>query len=228
MNLTPAQKKIIERVVNVFETGKLEGDYAAIAIFPDGPGNVRQITYGRSQTTESSKLRQLVQRYVQLAGRYSAALAPYVEQVGTRPLVDDATFKDLLRRAGQEDPLMRQAQDEFFDEQYFRPALKWMDENQLVLPLSALVIYDSFIHSGGIRWDIREMFKQAVPVDGGEEKAWVSAYVRARHRWLGTHPRTILRKTTYRTQCLLREIERSNWQLSKLPISTNQVLITAG
>lgn len=46
MNLTPNHKQLIVRVVNVFETGKAAGDYAAIAIYADGPNDVRQITYG--------------------------------------------------------------------------------------------------------------------------------------------------------------------------------------
>ena len=41
MNLTAQQKRICEQVINVFETGSVQGDYSTIAIFPDGPGQIR-------------------------------------------------------------------------------------------------------------------------------------------------------------------------------------------
>lgn len=221
MQLTPKQRRVIDQVVNVFETGTPAGDYANISIFADGPGDVRQITYGRSQTTEYSKLRDLIERYVLAGGLYGSQLAPYVTRIGSEPLVDDEAFKDLLRQAGQEDPRMRSVQDGFFDERYFQPAMAWADENRLTLPLSALVIYDSFIHSGSILWTIREKFWEEPPVLGGNEKGWVEGYVKARQQWLATHRREILHRTTYRTTCLLHEIERNNWHLDKLPIIAN-------
>jgi len=68
MDLSPEQKRPIEHVVNVFETGTPDGDYGAISIYADGPHDIRQITYGRSQTTEYGNLRDLVQRYVAANG----------------------------------------------------------------------------------------------------------------------------------------------------------------
>ena len=46
---------------------------------------------------------------------------------------------------------MRQTQDAFFDKVYFQPAKAWADAHGFTLPLSMLVIFDSFIHSGQIR-----------------------------------------------------------------------------
>jgi len=226
MQLDPQQRRIIDQVVNVFETGTPAGDYACISIYRDGPDDARQITYGRSQTTEFSKLRDLIERYVVAGGLYAAALAPYVARIGVEPLVDDDAFKDLLRAAGRDDAVMRSVQDAFFDERYFQPAMAWVDENRLALPLSALVVYDSFIHSGSILWTIRETFLEEPPILGGNERAWVRDYVQARHRWLATHRREILHKTTYRTACLAHEIARGNWHLQQLPIDVNGVLVT--
>ena len=79
INLTPSQRLICERVINVFETGSIRGDYSNISIYHDGPNRIRQITYGRAQTTEYSHLRELVQMYVDAAGKYaedSASLYP--------------------------------------------------------------------------------------------------------------------------------------------------------
>src|SRR3954471_21822154 len=58
LELTPGQRAGCERVINVFETGTVRGRYGAIAIFADGPHGIRQVTYGRSQTTEYGNLRE--------------------------------------------------------------------------------------------------------------------------------------------------------------------------
>jgi len=221
MQLTLVQKSIIERVINCFETGKPEGDYGCISIHADGPHDIRQITYGRSQTTEFSNLRQLVRMYVDAGGTCSVPLRPYAERVGSEMLVDDAAFKDLLRRAGREDDIMRRIQDQFFENAYFKPAINWADEHGFTLPLSALVIYDSFIHSGSILWIIRQMFPENPPNLGGKEINWIKAYAHARHEWLGQHRRPAVRASAYRTRDLEREIHRGNWDLVQLPIMAN-------
>ncbi len=98
MNLTDQQKRICEQVVNVFETGSVEGNYGAIAIFPDGPHGARQVTYGRSQTTEYGNLEELVQLYVDKHGQFSEELRPYLKQIGIMPLVHDKEFQHLLKK----------------------------------------------------------------------------------------------------------------------------------
>ncbi len=222
MNISGSQRSVIQRVINCFETGKPDGDYGKIAIYTDGPHDIRQITYGRSQTTEYGNLRRLVQMYVDAGGMYSAALKRYAELVGSTPLVDDGTFKDLLRRAGREDPAMGRIQDKFFDDAYYLPALQWGDTEGFSLALSALVIYDSFIHSGSILWILRQRFAENPPVLGGDEKAWVAAYVRERHAWLKDHHRAAVRASAYRTADLQKEIDRGNWNLDLLPVVANR------
>ena len=225
MKLTPDQKTIIEQVVNAFETGRAQGDYGAISIFRDGPHGIRQITYGRSQTTEYGKLRLLLERYAAAGGSYSADIGRYAGRVGDEPLTDDFRFRSLLRNAGRTDPVMRQVQDLFFDEEYFAPAMRWAADHGLTLPLSALVVYDSFIHSGSILPLIRRSFPEPMPTRGGDERAWTAAYVKARHRWLTEHPRADVRKTFYRTECFRAEIGRGNWHLEYLPIRAHGVLV---
>jgi chitosanase len=227
MNLTPQQTSLCLRVVNVFETGSPEGDYGAISVFADGPHGERQVTYGRSQTTEYGNLEELLQMYVDSGGAFSEELRPFVAKIGVTPLVDDADFKHLLAQAGKRDPVMHRVQDEFFDRRYFRPAIAWADANGFTQPLSALVIYDSQIHSGGILGFLRKRFPERPPATGGDEKRWISQYVGVRHAWLANHQNLILRKTIYRTQCFAREIERANWDLAQLPIPANGVDVGA-
>lgn len=116
MNLTDSQKSVIERVINTAETGRPEGNYAAISIYADGPHDIKQITYGRSQTTEYGNLRKLVQMYVSANGIYSDQLSRFAEQIGSISLTDDAEFKSLLKNAGKSDPVMKKIQDRFFEE----------------------------------------------------------------------------------------------------------------
>lgn len=225
MNPTPVQKSVIERVLNAFETGSADGDYANISIFHDGPHQIRQITYGRSQTTEYGHLGELVSLYAGAGGTFSAQLAAFVPQVGHVPLVDNDTFKNLLRRAGSEDPVMRTVQDHFFDAAYYQPALKWAQDNAFTEGLSMLVIYDSYIHSGGILGFLRSRFPEVPPVSGGNERTWISQYVGVRQDWLASAANPALHTTVYRTQCFKREIARGNWDLSQLPINANGVLV---
>lgn len=221
--LSESQRRICGRVINVFETGTPEGRYGAISIFHDGPNRIRQVTYGRSQTTEYGNLRELVQMYVDAGGSFSEDLRPYVPQIGRIALVDDARFKDLLRRAGNEDMVMRQTQDVFFERRYFQPALRWAADNGFTRALSILVIYDSFIHSGRIRSDLRSRFPERPPSAGGDEKTWIRHYVHVRHDWLTHHGNPEVRPSNYRTRDLGREIARGNWELDMMPFMANGV-----
>ena len=158
MYLTAIQRNLIERLINTIETGRPDGDYGAISIYADGPNDIRQITYGRAQTTEYGNLRKLVKMYVAAGGVYSAALASYADRVGSESLTDNAQFKKHLKDAGRNDPVMRRIQDQFFEQVYFLPAMRWADDNGFTKALSALVIYDSYIHSGQILWFLRQRF----------------------------------------------------------------------
>lgn len=223
MQLSFEQKNIIERVINCFETGSPEGNYAAIAIYADGPKDIKQITYGRSQTTEYGNLGELVRRYVAAQALYSNDFAPYAQQIGVVALTDNEDFKSLLRKAAKNDPAMRTIQDDFFDQLYLQPALKWCDNEQMSLPLSGLVVYDSFIHSGSILSKLRNMFAETTPKGGGSEQAWIRAYLVARNSWLENHSRPAVRASAYRTKNLLALVDAGNWELAQRPIIANGI-----
>lgn len=213
MELSPEQKLFIEQVVNVFETGRKDGDYAGIATLRDGPNKIRQITYGKSQTTEYGNLGELLKMYVAKGGYYADDFKPYLAKIGVRPLTDDQHFRQLLKDAAIKDTLMHKAQDEFFDEKYFKPAMQRAKDLGFKLPLSALVIYDSFIHSGGVLGFLRNRFSELPPSMGGDEKEWVRQYVGVRHEWLKNHSNPVLPPTIYRTKFFKDQIERGNWGL---------------
>ncbi len=230
MPITGAQKSKIIRVINVFETGKPDGVYDAISIYKDGPTvngeKIRQITYGRSQTTEYGNLKRLIELYMTRGGIFADAFKPYVPKIGGKhqSLHPNVDFKQLLKRAAREDVIMRNAQDELFDIYYYQPALIWTEGNKFADALSLLVIYDSHIHSGSIPDFLRKRFPERTPRNGGDGRKWIEQYVNARHDWLKTHTNTILQKTIYRTKCFKDQIAAGNWDLAN-PVKANGVNI---
>ncbi|MCX8030793.1 MAG: chitosanase [Thermodesulfovibrionales bacterium] len=217
------KKNLIQRIINVFETGVPEGKYDKLVIYDDGINGTYQITYGRSQTTEQGNLLKLIEIYIDNNGKFADDFVPYLEKIGKQPLSNDENFKNLLIKAAREDQTMRESQDIFFDGLYWLPALNWLQKNGFELPLSGLVVYDSFVHSGGVPMFLRKRFRESPPSKGGNEKKWITSYVEIRRQWLKYHERTLLRKTIYRTQTFFNEIEKDNWYLEILPINTNGV-----
>ncbi|MDI6767640.1 MAG: chitosanase [Bacteroidota bacterium] len=223
--ITETHKQLIQRVINVFETGTPDGKYDMLVVYPDGKDGSRQITYGRSQTTEQGNLSQLLMMYIKKGGIYADDLSLFMEHLGKKPLANDEAFKDLLKLSAREDPIMRETQDEFFDIYYYNPAFQFFTENSFTLPLGLLVIYDSYIHSGGVLRKLRKLFGEYPPAKGGDEKKWTYSYVDVRHQWLKYHSNPLLQKTIYRTQCFKDQIAADNWNLDKLPIMANGVAV---
>jgi chitosanase len=229
--ITGLVKKKIEQVVNAFETGSAEGDYAELVKYRDYTDPMTkekkvQVTFGRSQTTEFGHLKALVQDYVNSKGTYTSQLAPYLNRLGKQPtLATDTEFCTALKNAGKSDPIMRKCQDDLFEAKYYQPAYHWFTANGFTLPLSMLVIYDSTIHSGGILSFLRKRFPTVLPVSGGDEKEWITNYVNVRNEWLATNNSDLLKATVYRTKCFKTAIENNNWDIAQ-PISANDVLIS--
>lgn len=215
------------QVLNVFETGSPEGDYSNVSIYKDGGGgSYKQITYGASQTTQDGNLDKLLYKYLDTIAEKTDAAAIIAECLPTkndRSLVNNKKFIQALKDAGK-DPIMQKCQDEFFDEAYFIPAYKWFKTNGFTTPLAMLVIYDSFIHSGGILSFLRKRFSEVPPANGGDEKAWIKAYVNTRYSWLANHSNKILRNTVYRMKTMQALIKENDWELNG-PINANGTIV---
>ena len=211
-------------------TGTAEGKYGALVKLQDHKDPVTgvlmvQVTYGRSQTTEFGHLKSLVEDYVEQHGLFANELKPYLNRIGQKPsLATDDVFCNALKSAGKNDPVMKACQDQLFEAKYFQPAFSWFSQQGFTMPLSMLVIYDSFIHSGSVLKFLRRRFTTAVPANGGDEREWITQYVNARHQWLANHSNPLLRNTVYRTNCFKEQIAHENWNLSHI-IRTNGVTI---
>ncbi len=210
------KKRVIQAIVNIFETGSPHGDYGKVTVIPGDPGH---LTYGRSQTTlASGNLFLLLKSYCENGDAlYRSEISNYLNRVAARDysLDFDTSFKSLLKKAA-DDPVMQSVQDDFFDRVYWEPALRAATILKLEFPLSVAVVYDSHIHGSWVKIKSRVVDKLGYPHECGE-KEWVEAYVNTRKEWLATHPIEILRRTVYRMDTFLNLISENRWQL-ELPL----------
>lgn len=218
------KKTKIEQIVNCFETGSAAGNYGSIDLFFDGPNKVKQLTFGRSCTTQYGHLPELLKNYIIAGGKYSEQISCCLKwNRNSISWTTDTEFHSFLKKSGS-DPIMIQCQDRLFDDKYWNPAMKWAETNGFKENLSLLVVYDSFIHSGSILQLLRKRFSAMVPQSGGDEKLWTTQYLDARHQWLKYHSNPILRNTIYRTTDMKRALSQNDWNLD-LPFKANDVTV---
>ncbi|WP_029000100.1 peptidoglycan-binding protein [Azohydromonas australica] len=210
--LTPTQVRTAQAIVNLFETSEVLGDYGDVTLIE---GDTGHLTYGRSQTTlGSGNLALLLQRYCGNPGaRFGARLQPWLPRVQARDkALDQAPQLHNLLRAAADDPVMRETQDQFFDDVYWTPALRRAQQLGISSALGVAVVYDSIVH--GSWGDMRQRTDaQAGSVQALGERGWIAAYVKVRRQWLGTHERQDLRRTVYRMDAFQRLIDQGFWGL---------------
>lgn len=217
-------KPLVESIINVFETGSKKGDYSNVSYYHDGPDKRLQITYGRSQTTEYSHLPALLNDFitkwkllhpVELPGWFQT-----IQMQTPKLQTKDLNASDMIRalRFAGNDPLMKQCQDHLFENAYWLPAENWFNLHKFTKPLSMLVIYDSFIHSGGILDFLRKKFVDVPPAQGGDEEGWIKQYCEVRFDWLNGNASQLLRNTAKRPGTWLKLVSAHNWNLDQFPL----------
>lgn len=213
----------IRRILSVAETGKPEWDPSAVYIYADDNRSNpprKQVTLSIG-FTESGNLKKVLQAYVDAQGIHGIQFAPYLPAMGSGPsLASDSKFIALLKEAGK-DPVMVETQKKMFDRFYLGPAFRWASDNGFTLPLSFMVIADSYLHSGSMMEFLMNRFAEKKPAKGGNEKKWITEYCKARKDWLANHSNKVLRSTVYRMNCFLGEISRGNWMMEEAPIVMN-------
>ena len=117
------QQETSRAIVNIFETGRIRGNYAAITVIAGDSGH---LSYGRSQSAlGSGTLYKLLESYCQQQNaKYAAELRPFLPRFQQKDVTldTDTEVRRLLKAAGTQDPVMRATQDQFFNRQYFAPA----------------------------------------------------------------------------------------------------------
>ncbi len=210
--LTELQKKAAQAIVNIFETGRPEGEYGKVTLLPGDPGH---LTYGRSQTTLSSgNLYLLIKAYANRDdAEHGSEFDAYLMRLANRDftLDHDMRLRRLLRNAG-DDPVMQAVQDDFFDRIYWAPSQKAAEATGLSTGLGCCVVYDSKIHGSWVRMRDRTI-DRAGSVEESGEKEWIAKYVATRKDWLANHSIKILNKTVYRMETFQDLIAQDKWGL---------------
>lgn len=222
---SPGVISTINDILAIFETGRVlsTAAYASLGVLADGAG----FSYGIHQSTDKSgTLDAILLRYIDLGGSKSDGVSALLDRmvtnqtVGLPPIAYRESWpqwaKDaahLLESLGA-DPIMRAAQDQIFDEQYWRPAVAQCASMCLELPLSYLVVYDTCVQSGqsGVA-RIRRLFGPVPPSSGGDEREWTKAYVKARRGWLASYPNAAVQRSVYRMDAVQAIIDDDNWTL---------------
>lgn len=231
MTFTTKDKMKALAIVHVFETSRPFGDYGACVVLDDGAG----VSYGINQFTHrSGSLAAVVREYLAIGGQVGreklVASLPLLAKK-TVPAIErlaaDSIFRKTLRLAALTSE-MRLAQRRVADERYLKPAVEICERRGFVTPLALAVIYDSVTHgsfeliSARVSATVRTVINRKD--DLAFEKAWITEYIRARHRWLTDIRR--LRVTSYRTKFFLDQIAISNWDL-QLPVTVHGVRLTS-
>jgi chitosanase len=232
MTFMAEKKQVIDQIISLFETGKLisPSAYSTCAILKDGAG----ISYGKHQGTDKAgSLDRIVLHYIDAGGTYAEELKPFLAllkaNVSTQgdpknPSKEVQALVAVLKKAGS-DPIMQRVQDEVFDEGYWLPAVSQGKSAGLVFPLTYAVLYDTCIHSGpGGVARIRQMFAESPPARGGNEKAWTTAYIKARRKWLASSSNPIVRNTVYRMDAFLKLIADDEWDLNPPMVVRNTTI----
>ncbi len=219
---TPDLRQIstINAILSVFETGRIptKEAYQTVALLSDGAG----ISYGKHQSTDrSGSLDAITQRYRDLGGRELVPFEGYLranDSTKLNPRTPFAQQPDWYRALvaalqTAERPAHAAAQDEVFAKTYWLPALQEGQNAGCQYALSFCMLYDTCIHSGAGKMAFhRNRFPEKAPVNGGDEKAWITAYLKDREAWLAGSSNPLVQKTVYRPQTLRGLLENPHLQ----------------
>lgn len=178
-----AWRDVIWAIVNIFESGRPEGDPQAFQNYDDGV-----ISYGKHQATLSSGVleRVLRQYFENSQTPVSQALqAEFGERIQRRDpqLRHNERLRQLLIEAGSE-PAMVAAQDAIFERDFYRPAVDYAQQLGLSAPLSLAGLYDTRVQGG-----LTLLIKETNAALGGsgvgrmgargliDESAWLGAFL---------------------------------------------------
>jgi chitosanase len=217
--MSELQQETARAIVNVFETGRVRGDYSGIAVIKADTGH---LSYGRSQAAlGSGALFELLDGYCrQSNAQFAAQLTPYLPRLQQKDVTldTDVTVRQLLVDAAT-DPVMRATQDQFFNRRYFVPASSAAEALGINEPLGQTVIYDSHVQGG---WAVLKA-RIAAPMEG-KTRDWVKKYIDLRTSWLESLPPP-LPSTVYRMASFTALMDTQNWDL-QLPLTVHGVEIS--
>ncbi|WP_406405235.1 chitosanase [Streptomyces sp. NBC_00879] len=194
----PAKKDIAMQLVSSAENSSLDwkAQYKYIEDIDDGRGYTAGIIGFCSGTGD---MLAVVERYTKV--RPGNVLAPFLPALGSVKGSDSheglgQPFADAWARAAVSDPAFRAAQDAERDRLYFSPAVHQAELDGLGA-LGQFIYFDAYVMHGSGDSEgsvgFRTMREQAVrtakpPASGGDEKAYLNAFLDARVEAIGREP----------------------------------------
>lgn len=220
--ISESKLNITRRILNCFENDSAspETDYFSIYIYSDGNNRRKQVTLARGFTQDGGNLWRVLSNYINKKGEYASFFEKYRNKMSDGSLYKDKEFLKMLTKASREDALMRNAQDEIFNQVYLAGAINYFENYKFTLPLSFAVITDSTLQSGGMLSRLTNSFPERKPSSGGNEKKWITQYIQARHTWLTGSSSRAIRNSSYRTKFFINQISKGNWNL-ECPLVAN-------
>jgi chitosanase len=190
--LTPAQRRIADQIISVFENDTTELQYGYVEALEDGRG----WTAGRAGfTTATGDLVLVVERYV--ARVPDSPLKTYLPRLKALAEAEDGSIEGLEGLSERwteaaDDPRFRAAQDEVVDELYFQPAMQQGTYLGVRSPLGLLFLYDAIIQHGegddpdGLPALIQRTTERAggTPKSGVKEADWLALFLEERRKTL--------------------------------------------
>jgi chitosanase len=207
-------KNLINKILFIFEAGKGPDDYGKVTICDDGPMGDMQIKYGIIQEPEYRNMKRIIEMYVGNNGKYAKELVDFINKIGIEGMHKNQVFISSLKSAGN-DEIMKEVQNKFFEEFYVTPALIWADDNKFKMPLSLLIIINSFIQLNWMPPYIINEMKIRTPYYGGDEKEFIKDYMDKRQIHAIHSPSKTINKWHPITQILRNQISEQNWYLEK-------------
>lgn len=213
--MSPLQKQIIERIINIFETGSKVFKFDKIVYNKNDAGG---LSYGAFQISlNSGNLYKLILSYTNKENcLFKVEFIPYLDKLKNKDkeINFDSKFKDLLLEASF-DECMVACQMGYLDENFWPICLNRCKNFDLDLALSVAVIFDTCIQ--GSFFPIKEKLSQ---------KDWIIKYIYNRKKWLKSRGE-LLYNSIYRMESFERIIDEGNWDLN-LPLYVRGLKLELG
>jgi hypothetical protein len=178
-------RKTIWGITGIFESGSPEGNPAAYQTYDAGV-----ISYGKHQATlASGTLNRVVQAFLSRSDSPTAQAIKneYAGRIAKMEasLRNDGRLKQLLLDAAKE-PAMDLAQDDVFEESFYKPAVVAAREYNVRSPLGLAALYDTNIQGGMhiVLPRVTERLGGKIGEKGISETQWIAAFLDLREERL--------------------------------------------
>jgi len=197
--LTEKQHLRIEQITTIFENSTTDFQYAYIEDIEDGAG----ITCGRvGFTTYHGALLELVKTYTKASPENPlAAYIPCLEKIkdtadyaclfpsvpAEKLATHEFKAKDLVNfdfaaafKKAADEPALKKAQDDFVEEEIFKPALEKAKALNVHSPLGIAMLYDTAVQTGYDKPMGIDGIVERMKTKPDKEEDWLAAYMQSR------------------------------------------------